>query len=64
MGKPIIEVKNATVSFDGFKALNNMSFSMDQGELRVLVGPNGSGKSTLLDLICGIVKPESGKVFF
>jgi len=64
MGKPIIEVKNATVSFDGFKALNNMSFSMDRGELRVLVGPNGAGKSTLLDLICGIIKPESGKVFF
>lgn len=61
---PIINVENVTVSFDGFKALDNLTFSMDAGELRVLVGPNGAGKSTLLDLICGIVKPDAGKVWF
>lgn len=64
MVTPIIHVKNVTVSFDGFKALDNLTFSMDQGELRVLVGPNGAGKSTLLDLVCGIVKPDAGEVWF
>lgn len=60
----ILEIENLTVSFDGFKALNNLDFSMDTGELRVIIGPNGAGKTTFLDVITGKVQPEKGKVLF
>ena len=49
----ILEIENLTVSFDGFKALNNLNFSMNTGELRVIIGPNGAGKTTFLDVITG-----------
>lgn len=42
----ILEIENLTVSFGGFKALNNLNFSLDSGELRVIIGPNGAGKTT------------------
>ena len=64
MTDKILEIDNLTVSFDGFKALNNLNFSMDTGELRVIIGPNGSGKTTFLDTITGKVKPTIGKVSF
>jgi urea transport system ATP-binding protein len=60
----ILEIENLTVSFDGFKALNQLSFSMDTGELRVVIGPNGAGKTTFLDVITGKVQPTTGRVLF
>jgi urea transport system ATP-binding protein len=53
-----------TVSFDGFKALNALSLSIDVGELRCIIGPNGAGKTTMMDVITGKTKPDAGKVFF
>lgn len=60
----ILEIENLTVSFDGFKALNNLNFSMETGELRVIIGPNGAGKTTFLDVITGKVQPTEGRVLF
>jgi urea transport system ATP-binding protein len=64
MGEKILEINNLTVSFDGFKALNQLNFSMDTGELRVIIGPNGAGKTTFLDIITGKVQPTEGRVLF
>lgn len=64
MNSKILETENVTVSFDGFKALNNLNFSMNVGELRVVIGPNGAGKTTFLDVITGKVQPTEGKVIF
>ncbi|HHP7230783.1 MAG TPA: urea ABC transporter ATP-binding protein UrtD [Xenococcaceae cyanobacterium] len=60
----ILEIENLTVSFDGFKALNNLNFRMQSGELRVIIGPNGAGKTTFLDVITGKVQPSKGRVLF
>src|SRR2546430_2740133 len=60
----IIRVEDLTVSFSGFKALNDLNFSIERGELRVVIGPNGAGKPTLLDVITGKVKPTTGRVVF
>ncbi|MEH1848885.1 MAG: urea ABC transporter ATP-binding protein UrtD [Nostoc sp.] len=64
MNAKILETENVTVSFDGFKALNKLNFSMDMGELRVVIGPNGAGKTTFLDVITGKVQPTVGRVMF
>jgi urea transport system ATP-binding protein len=64
MSNKILEIENLTVSFDGFKAINNLNFSMDEGELRVVIGPNGAGKTTFMDIITGKTKPTEGKVTF
>ncbi|WP_445636228.1 urea ABC transporter ATP-binding protein UrtD [Nostoc sp. DSM 114161] len=64
MNAKILETENVTVSFDGFKAINQLNFSMDVGELRVVIGPNGAGKTTFLDVITGKVKPTIGRVLF
>lgn len=64
MTEKILEIENLTVNFDGFKALNNLNFNMDTGELRVIIGPNGAGKTTFLDVITGKVQPTEGNVFF
>lgn len=64
MNNKILEIENLTVSFDGFKALNNLNFSLDAGELRVIIGPNGAGKTTFLDIITGKVQPTEGRVLF
>lgn len=64
MTAKILEIENLTVSFDGFKALNNLNFAMAPGELRVVIGPNGAGKTTFLDVITGKVKPTVGQVLF
>jgi urea transport system ATP-binding protein len=61
---PLLEVDHVTVSYDGFKALNDLSFSMEAGSVHVLVGPNGAGKSTLLDTIIGRVRPTQGRIVF
>lgn len=60
----ILSCEEVTVAFDGFKAVQGMSLSLDPGELRFLIGPNGAGKTTMLDVICGKVKPVSGSVSF
>lgn len=64
MTETILEIKNLTVNFDGFKALNNLNFQMEKGELRVIIGPNGAGKTTFLDVITGKTQPTEGNVYF
>lgn len=64
MKDKILEIEDVTVSFDGFKALNHLNFSLDVGELRVIIGPNGAGKTTFLDVITGKTKPTQGRVLF
>jgi urea transport system ATP-binding protein len=64
MSEKLLSIDQLTVSFDGFKALNNLSFSMDPGELRVIIGPNGAGKTTFLDTITGKTQPTTGTVYF
>jgi urea transport system ATP-binding protein len=59
-----MEMEHVTVSFDGFKVLDDLNFSIDYGELRFLIGPNGAGKSTLLDIMTGKTRPDKGKVTF
>ncbi|MBK8815802.1 MAG: urea ABC transporter ATP-binding protein UrtD [Methylococcaceae bacterium] len=61
---PILYLEGVSVSFDGFKALNNLSLYIDEGELRCLIGPNGAGKTTLMDVITGKTRPDNGSVFF
>ncbi|QHQ36818.1 urea ABC transporter ATP-binding protein UrtD [Algicella marina] len=51
-------------SFDGFKAINNLSLTVDKGELRAIIGPNGAGKTTMMDIITGKTRPDSGEVFW
>jgi len=60
----ILSCQKVTVSFDGFKAVQEMSLELASGELRFLIGPNGAGKTTMLDAICGKVKPAGGVVEF
>lgn len=62
MSSKILEIDNVTVSFDGFKALNQLTFSMQAGELRTIIGPNGAGKTTFLDTITGKTRPTIGEV--
>jgi len=57
-------LEDITVSFDGFKALNNLTLAIDAGELRCIIGPNGAGKTTMMDVITGKTRPDSGKAFF
>ncbi len=60
----ILYLEDVSVSFDGFKAINNLSLDIAPGELRCIIGPNGAGKTTLMDIITGKTKPDSGQVFF
>lgn len=64
MNQALLSVENVTVSFEGFKALDRMSLTLQPKQVRVLIGPNGAGKSTLLDTIIGRVRPTSGRVVF
>lgn len=59
-----LAIEDLTVSFDGFKAIDNLTIYIDKNELRVVIGPNGAGKTTLLDLICGKTKASSGSIKF
>lgn len=59
----ILYVEDLSVSFDGFKALNNLNLYLREGELRCIIGPNGAGKTTLMDIITGKTTPDSGSVF-
>ncbi len=60
----VLYLEDISVSFDGFKALNNLSLSIDIGELRCVIGPNGAGKTTMMDVITGKTRPDAGTVFF
>ena len=60
----ILYLEDITVSFDGFKALNNLSLMIETGELRCIIGPNGAGKTTMMDVITGKTSADSGTVFF
>ncbi len=62
--KSILYLNGVTKSFDGFKAINNLSLDIAPGELRAIIGPNGAGKSTMMDIITGKTKPDKGEVRF
>ena len=66
MAKPksLLYLDGVSVSFDGFRALNELSFVVEPGELRAIIGPNGAGKTTMMDIITGKTRPDSGEVFF
>ncbi len=61
---PILYIEGISVSFDGFRALDNLSLYIDDGELRCIIGPNGAGKTTMMDVITGKTRPDSGTVYF
>ena len=60
----VLYLDGITVSFDGFKALNNLSLAIDAGELRCVIGPNGAGKTTMMDVITGKTRPDEGRALF
>jgi len=60
----ILYLEEVCVSFDGFRAINNLSLDIAPGELRCIIGPNGAGKTTMMDIITGKTRPDSGNVFF
>ncbi|CCQ72716.1 urea ABC transporter ATP-binding protein UrtD [Magnetospira sp. QH-2] len=60
----ILYLDGVSVSFDGFKALNELSFYVEAGELRAIIGPNGAGKTTMMDVVTGKTRPDSGDVQF
>lgn len=62
--KSILYLDGVSVSFDGFKAINNLSLIVDDGEIRAIIGPNGAGKTTMMDIITGKTRPDEGAVFF
>ncbi len=60
----VLFVEDITVSFDGFKALNDLTFYLEEGELRCFIGPNGAGKTTMMDVLTGKTRPDEGTAFF
>ncbi len=60
----LLEVDGVSVSFDGFRAINNLSIQIGEPELRAVIGPNGAGKTTFMDIITGKTKPDAGKVIW
>ena len=60
----LLAVEALTVSFDGFKAVNDLTFYVNEKDIRVIIGPNGAGKTTVLDLICGKTKASEGSIRF
>ena len=60
----ILYLEHITVSFDGFKALNDLTLYVEPGELRCIIGPNGAGKTTMMDVVTGRTKPDSGRAWF
>ena len=63
LGK-LLYLEHLTVSFDGFKALNDLTLYVDPGELRCVIGPNGAGKTTMMDVITGKTRPDQGSAWF
>jgi urea transport system ATP-binding protein len=60
----LLYLNGVTVSFDGFRALNNLSLTVEAGEMRAIIGPNGAGKTTMMDVVTGKTRPDDGDVFF
>src|SRR5215469_7209241 len=60
----LLYINGVTVSFDGFRALNNLSLAIEPGEMRAIIGPNGAGKTTMMDVVTGKTRPDEGDVFF
>ena len=60
----VLYMEDVSVSFDGFKAINNLNFYVDVGELRCVIGPNGAGKTTMMDIITGKTRPDFGACWF
>jgi urea transport system ATP-binding protein len=60
----LLEVSGVSVSFDGFRAINNLSFEIGPAELRAIIGPNGAGKTTFMDIVTGKTRPDSGRVLW
>ncbi|KIN65569.1 Branched-chain amino acid ABC transporter, ATP-binding protein [Sulfitobacter noctilucae] len=60
----LLEVSGVTVSFDGFRAINNLSFQIGPAEMRAVIGPNGAGKTTFMDIVTGKTKPDDGYVIW
>lgn len=60
----LLEVIGISVSFDGFRAINNLSFAIDERELRAIIGPNGAGKTTFMDIVTGKTRPNEGQVLW
>ena len=60
----ILYLDGVSVSFDGFKAINDLSLYVEEGELRAIIGPNGAGKTTMMDIITGKTRPDTGDVIF
>lgn len=63
-GDLLLDVRNVSVTFDGFRAINNLSLSLRPGEMRAIVGPNGAGKTTMMDIITGKTRPDTGTARF
>ncbi len=62
--KSLLYLDGVSVSFDGFKAISNLSLALDPGEMRAIIGPNGAGKTTMMDIITGKTRPDEGEVVF
>nr|WP_216859389.1 urea ABC transporter ATP-binding protein UrtD [Sulfitobacter aestuariivivens] len=60
----MLEVSGVTVSFDGFRAINNLSFQIAKAELRAVIGPNGAGKTTFMDIVTGKTRPDTGQILW
>jgi urea transport system ATP-binding protein len=60
----LLYLDGVSVSFDGFRALDNLSLAVEPGEMRAIIGPNGAGKTTMMDVVTGKTRPDSGEVFF
>ncbi|MFN7003339.1 MAG: urea ABC transporter ATP-binding protein UrtD [Roseinatronobacter sp.] len=60
----LLEVSGVSVTFDGFRAINNLSISIGEPELRAVIGPNGAGKTTFMDIVTGKTRPDAGKVLW
>jgi urea transport system ATP-binding protein len=64
MDGTLLYLDGVTVSFDGFRALNDLSLVLEPGEMRAVIGPNGAGKTTMMDVITGKTRPDTGRVVF
>jgi urea transport system ATP-binding protein len=64
LSSAMLYLNGVNVSFDGFRALNNLSIAVEPGEMRAIIGPNGAGKTTMMDVITGKTRPDNGDVFF
>jgi urea transport system ATP-binding protein len=62
--KSLLYLDGVTVSFDGFKALNDLSLVIEPGEMRAIIGPNGAGKTTMMDVVTGKTRPDAGDIYF